>query len=129
MVGLPTPGAPNIQLVANQVHAFQIIGNGVAPNARTNNNLLYFTEDVASSATDAVCTATITPRFYQSGADLATEMGLRMNAATCTGRQGQHLYRDLRRGQRHLHLHPRHGCAQFPNGLGHRHQLDSRRAG
>jgi hypothetical protein len=74
--------APNIQLTANQTYAFQIIGNGAAPNARTNNNLLYFTE---TAAPNAVCTATIPTRFYQSGGDLATAMAAAMNAATCTG--------------------------------------------
>jgi hypothetical protein len=73
--------APNIELTALQVYAFQIIGNGVQPSARTNNNQLYFTED---AATDAVCTATVTARFYQSGADLATALQTAMNGAACT---------------------------------------------
>ena len=74
--------APNIQLRANQVYAFQIIGNGIAPNARTNNNQLYFIE---TAAPNAVCTATIPTRFYQSGGDLATALAAAMNAASCTG--------------------------------------------
>jgi hypothetical protein len=74
--------APNIQLTANQTYAFQIIGNGTAPSPRTNNNLLYFTENVAPSA---VCTATVPPRFYLSGNDLAAVMQTAMNAATCSG--------------------------------------------
>jgi hypothetical protein len=70
------------QLIANPIYAFQIIGDGTAPNARTNNNKLYFTEEIG--ATDAVCTATIPAHFYQSGAALAAAMQTAMNAATCT---------------------------------------------
>jgi hypothetical protein len=79
------PSMLTTQLIANPVFAFQIIGDGTAPNARTNNNKLYFTEEIG--ATDAACTTTITPRFYQSGADLAAAMQTAMNSAastTCT---------------------------------------------
>jgi hypothetical protein len=76
------PSMLTTELQALQIFAFQIIGNGVTPSGRTNNNQLYFTED---AATDAVCTATVPAGFYQSGAALATAMQTAMNAATCTG--------------------------------------------
>jgi hypothetical protein len=52
-----------------------------APNARTNNNQV-----VSSKPPPPTPSALpIPPRFYQSGADLATAMAAAMNAASCTG--------------------------------------------
>jgi hypothetical protein len=86
-VTLPVEGpAPSMStgtnLYVSSLYAYQWIQNANSDNPYNNvvNNTLVFSEN-----SGAVCTATVTPDFYLSGAAVATAIQAAMNTASCTG--------------------------------------------
>ncbi len=90
--------APFMATAATELTAMRAVGDGTTNRGLQSWQIidpkwgtLYFEED---AATDAVCTATLTglPKFYASGAALATDLTTAMTGATCTGSSKTNTY-------------------------------------